>query len=352
LGSNVVESPATPPRIAEPPMIRPNADNRPARGNLAILAPTVAAGLALAVHRMVPDSRLPPMSWLDALPAWKHPYPVVLCVLIAASILSVLSWASWKPMRPLVRYYSPLVAGGLVVLTLWELFTVKLNWLPEPFFPPPDEVLGGLIEDRDLLLTSLRHSLVLLFTGYGVGVLAGFISGVVIGWFPLGRYWGMPVLKLVGPVPATMLVIVAMTFSSSAFVNGVMVLAYAVWFPMSMLTSSGIANVRVSYLDVARTLGAGQRYLVLNVAIPAAMPNVFLGLFVGLLTSFLTLPVAESVGVQAGLGWYIPWRKGVGDYDKVYAALLIMSVLYSLLLTLLFKVRNWMLRWQKGIIKW
>ena len=56
----------------------------------------------------------------------------------------------------------------------------------------------------------------------------------------------------------------------------------AVWFPVTMLTSSGIANVPVSYLDVARTLGAGRRYLIFRVAIPAAMPSIFLGLFMGL----------------------------------------------------------------------
>ena len=49
-----------------------------------------------------------------------------------------------------------------------------------------------------------------------------------------------------------------------------------------MLTISGIANTRASYLDVARTLGAGQSYLIFRVAIPAAMPSIFIGLFMGL----------------------------------------------------------------------
>jgi ABC-type nitrate/sulfonate/bicarbonate transport system permease component len=40
---------------------------------------------------------------------------------------------------------------------------------------------------------------------------------------------------------------------------------------MTMLTASGISNVRSSYLDVARTLGAGRAYLIFRVALPAAM---------------------------------------------------------------------------------
>src|SRR5437870_9678491 len=120
-----------------------------------------------------------------------------------------------------------------------------------------------------------------------------------------------------------------------------------------MLTASGVSNTRASYLDVARTLGAGRAYLIFRVAIPAAVPNIFIGLFMGLGASFLTLIVAETVGVQAGLGWYVKSRQGQGmEYANVYAALLIMSVFFSGLMTLLFKIRDWVLRWQKGIIQW
>ena len=112
-----------------------------------------------------------------------------------------------------------------------------------------------------------------------------------------------------------------------------------------------LALDRVS-LDVARTLGAGRAYLIFRVAIPAAMPNIFIGLFMGLGASFLTLVVAESVGVRAGLGWYVQWAQGWAEYGKVYAALVIMAAFFSTIMTLLFKVRDRVLVWQKGTIKW
>jgi NitT/TauT family transport system permease protein len=119
-----------------------------------------------------------------------------------------------------------------------------------------------------------------------------------------------------------------------------------------MLTASGISNTRASYLDVARTLGAGRAYLIFRVAIPAAVPNIFIGLFMGLGASFLTLVVAESVGVKSGLGWYVSWAQGWAEYGKVFAALIIMAGFFSTLMTLLFKIRDRILVWQKGIIKW
>src|SRR5207244_6438586 len=100
-----------------------------------------------------------------------------------------------------------------------------------------------------------------------------------------------------------------MVLSPSAMFSAVGLIALAVWFPVTMLTASGIANVRVSYLDVARTLGARRAYLIFRVAIPAALPTIFVGVFMGLLVSFLALCVAETVGVRNGLGYYVKWQQ-------------------------------------------
>ena len=235
---------------------------------------------------------------------------------------------------------------------IWDLITLKLNWLPLPYFPGPDVVFQGMVDDRAILLDSTYRSLKLLFTGYLAGVVSGVVSGVLIGWFRYVRYWGMPAIKLVGPVPATALIPLAMVLFANTFFSGAALIAWAVWFPVTMLTASGIANVPISYLDVARTLGARRGYLIFRVAIPSALPTIFVGVFMGLLVSFLTLCVAETVGVKNGLGYYVKWQQGYAEYGKVCGALIIMGTIFSGLLTLLFKLRDWVLVWQKGVIQW
>ena len=106
-------------------------------------------------------------------------------------------------------------------------------------------------------------------------------------------------------------------------------IALATGFPVTVLTWSGVAGVNSAYYDIARTLGAGPSFLVLKVAIPAAMPHVFVGLFMGLGNSFAVLVVAEMLGVKSGLGWYLQWAQGWAAYANMYAALLIMAVLCS-----------------------
>jgi len=308
-----------------------------------LLAVPGAVGAAIAVHAAV--SRHEP-------PAPTRSYAVFLGAVLALFAGLALAQRGWQALRRWLGHLAPIIAAAFVLLTLAEVITSGLRWLPLPYFPSPAGILQSMIEDRALLFDSTWHSLLLLLGGYTLGVATALVTGVCIGWFDAARYWGMPVLKFIGPIPATAWIPLAMVLSPSATLSSVGLIALSVWFPVTMLTISGIANTRASYLDVARTLGAGQGYLIFRVAVPAALPSIFIGLFMGLGTSFLTLIVAETVGVKSGLGWYLSWAQGWAEYGKVYGALLIMAAFFSTLITLLFRLRDRVLVWQKGVIKW
>jgi len=308
-----------------------------------MLAVPLAAAVAFAVHLLIATQEAP----LET-----HSYRLLFAEVIGVSIVLALLRRFSPGLRQWMANMWPIFTAAIVTLCVWDVITLGLRILPLPYFPGPSAVLRSLINDRVLLLDSTWHSLVLLLSGYTLGVIAGLISGVCVGWSTSIRYWGMPILKVVGPIPATAWIPLALVLSPSATVSSAALIALAVWFPVTMLTASGISNTRASYLDVARTLGAGPAYLIFRVAIPAAIPNIFIGLFMGLGASFLTLVVAESVGVKSGLGWYVSWAQGWAEYGKVFAALIIMAAFFSTIMTLLFKVRDRVLVWQKGVIKW
>ena len=305
-------------------------------------APFIATSIALAIDRLP--------SHQTTLPS--HLYPLLLEITLGVSLIAVLLQLASAPVRTWFAPKAPLLAAFVLLLGFWDLITLKLALMPLPYFPGPDLVIQNLVDNWRMLATCTGYSLLLLFVGFAVGSSLGILCGVLIGWSIRFRYWGMPVLKVLGPIPATALVPLALMLFPTAFISGTSLIALAVWFPVTMLTASGIANVRVSYLDVARTLGAGRLFLIFRVAIPAAMPSIFIGLFMGLGASFLTLIVAETVGVRSGLGWYLAWAQQWADYGKVYAVIVIMAFFFSGLMTLLFKLRDRVLVWQKGVIKW
>ena len=234
----------------------------------------------------------------------------------------------------------------------WEVLTAKLGLLPTPFFAPPQNLIEVYGEDWRRLGDSAWHSIRLLFHGVAIGTLLGFLTGVAIGWSRAVGYWVHPVLRFVGPVPASALLPLAFFAFPSSYAAAVFVISLATFFPVTILTWSGVAGVNRQYYDVARTLGASEWFLVLRVAIPAALPQVFVGLFMALGAAFSVLVVAEMMGVKAGLGWYLTWAQGWASYANMYAALIIMAVVCSSTVTLLFALRDRVLSWQKGTVKW
>jgi NitT/TauT family transport system permease protein len=320
---------------ANPPLLR--------RRPLILFLPVAAALLTLGLHVNLPNQQTF---------ALNEQYRTLLGLLLALNV--VIFAVSLAPVRlkPWLRHHAPLAAAGIAALAVWELVTLKLGLLPLPYFPGPDKVLGALAEDWQLIGTSAFYSLRLLCTGYLFGTLAGVATGILMGWSNRWNYWIAPVMKLVGPVPATAWIPLAMVIFPTSFQASASLVALAVWFPVTVMTGSGIANVRNAFFEVARTLGAGDRFLILRVALPAAFPTIFVGLFMGLGSSFLVLIVAEMIGVKAGLGWYISWVQGWAEYSKVYACLMVIALIFSSVIALLFQFRDRVLVWQRGLIKW
>lgn len=273
---------------------------------------------------------------------------VVAALLFAIALLGDRAGKATRTLRPAGQWLVALA----VVLALWEIGTAKLGVLPSPFFAPPQSLIDVVHEDWQRLGLSTAYSLRLLANGFVLGALIGFVTGVSIGWSRIAGYWVHPLLRFLGPVPASALLPLAFFFAPSSYSAAVFLVGLATFFPVAVLTWSGVASVHKSYYDVARTLGASERFLVLRVAIPAALPQVFVGLFMGLGASFSVLITAEMMGVKAGLGWYLQWAQGWAAYANMYAALFVMAALCSGLITLLFKVRDRLLSWQKGTVKW
>lgn len=58
------------------------------------------------------------------------------------------------------------------------------------------------------------------------------------------------------------------------------------------------------------------------------------------------------MGVKSGLGWYLQSAQSWAAYANMYAALMVMALLFSSLIALLFAVRDRALAWQRGVVKW
>lgn len=303
----------------------------------------IAVVAAQLVDFLVPDSPLQKQS--------KYPYFAVFLWVLLFGFL-IVQLVKYVKTKQLDLHNAPLLAGAVTFLNVLNLITAKLALLPTLYFPTLDQVVGALIEDRVLILKCIGYSLGILSQGVLGGLFIGFFTGLGIGFNKKIAYWISPIIRILGPIPATawipiMLVLFSTARGASAFIIGI-----SVWFPITVLTSSGISNVKNSYLEVAATLGSSEFQKIFMVAVPAAMPSIFLGLFNGLCSSFVALMTAEMIGAKYGMGWYINWQKDMMCYANLYAGLIVIAVLFFIVITLLFRVRDKVLLWQKGVIKW
>ena len=273
---------------------------------------------------------------------------------VAIGVLAILAVVSLFNSRYRERftYKSWFLGVGFLLLNLYNLITVKLDLIPSLYFPAPERIVYVFLTDWFFILRCLVYSLRLLLGGFFLGALLGVLTGTLIGWSQRWNYWIMPCIRIVGPIPSTAWIPIALVVFTKATDAALFLIALGVWFPTTVLTSSGILNVRKSYFEVSSTLGAGNLRNVLSIALPGAAPNIFAGLFNGTSSSFLTLMAAEMIGCKFGIGWYINWQRETMAYSQVYAALIVIAITFSLLINLQFKIRNRVLSWQKGTIRW
>jgi NitT/TauT family transport system permease protein len=310
-----------------------------------VILPPVSIGFVLALHLLLPAHA---NYRLKLLPYFGNFLAILLIGYGIAATASVFN----RSIREKLGFKAVFHACGFLALGVYNLATLKFELIPNIYFPAPERILGVFVEDWLFLLRCLVYSLRLLLSGFVLGALAGVFTGTVIGWSRRCNYWVMPFIRIVGPIPSTAWIPVALVIFFKPTTASIFLIALGVWFPTTVLTSSGIMNVRKSYFEVSSTLGASDIRMILTVALPAAAPSIFTGIFNGTSACFLTLMAAEMIGCKFGIGWYINWQREVLSYANVYAGLIIIALTFSFLIGLQFRIRNKALAWQKGTIRW
>ncbi len=120
--------------------------------------------------------------------------------------------------------------------------------------------------------------------------------------------------------------------------------------PMPYLYTGLLAIMLAAYV-IAAIVGATERQLIFRVAIPHAMPNIMAGMTQGMSTACTAIMVAEMMGVKAGLGWYITWVKSWALYNNMFASLIVICAIFTIVTKVLAAIKKRVLRWQIGVTK-
>lgn len=302
------------------------------------LFPAAAGALAILEYLYVPNVSGTSITYTYA-------------IFMAALTIGALGWALVSFARPAwyehSRERAPFRTLVFLLFMLYDLLTVKSGILPLPYFPWVDQVLNAALGDVAYLSECTLNSVQLLFTGYFVGVACGLVTGIACGYSKRVSYWIDPFMKLMGAIPSTTWLPVVMVLAASLFSGAVFIIALGVWFSVTIATSSGIRGIDVSYFEAARTLGARTGQLLRSVVLPAALPSIIQGMIQAMSSACTALLVAEMMGVESGLGWYITWQKSWARYGNMYAAIVLICILFVLVNFVLKRIAAHVLRWKQ-----
>lgn len=314
---------------------------------IVMLLPIVCGIVAILEYRLIPDKTINrnPMSYVYVLVFFIALY--IVCALVAV----IQKRKGEKTFYEKLHYKAPLFAVLFLFLALYDYLTIKTGVLTQPFVPCMNFIINAFAVEYAMLWNCTLNTLKLLFIGYGVGVLLGLITGITCGYSKKVRYWIDPIINFLGPIPTSTWVPVMMVVAKSLFMGAVFIIALGSWFAVTVASITGISNVEQDYFEAARTLGANKRQLVFRVAIPHAMPSILQGCTQAMSSSCVALMIAEMMGVKSGLGWYMTWQSGWASYDKFFAALFVICLIFTLVTKGLNKIKNYALRWQNGVEK-
>ena len=215
------------------------------------------------------------------------------------------------------------VGGGIAV---WGL--VSRHFTPL-FLPSPAltfEAFGELWQDGTLW-TAIVASSARILSGWGLGVLVGVPTGILMGHFRLVRRLLDPYIEFFRFVPPIAFVTLAVIWLGPGEASKVALIFYTTVFIVTLNTIAGVLSVSELRLRAAAALGAGPLTTLLTVVVPSTIPYMVTGARIAMGNSFLTIVSAEIVAAQEGLGSLIWTARNYGHTEWVFVGIITLGVL-------------------------
>jgi NitT/TauT family transport system permease protein len=223
----------------------------------------------------------------------------------------------------------PVVAAFVAFVLVWKLIVV-VGGLPVFILPAPEQVAASFVTAW-LDGTMAPHAwttLVEVALGFAVGAAAGVIGGYALARSRAIERVLSPYLVAAQAVPILALAPLLALWFGPGLLAKVVICALIVFFPVAISTLVGIRSVDRGLLELARSLRATRRRIVVDVEIPGALPSILGGLRVGVTLAVVGAIVGEWAGADKGLGVLVNLARGsLFDIPLLFATLITIALL-------------------------
>jgi len=228
------------------------------------------------------------------------------------------------------------IIGTLIFICLWSITGYLIFTQPgyeqfTGFLPIPTiKALYALIFDQTFWV-SVYDSLRRVVAGIFIAFVLGLPVGLLIGFYNILKMLTYPpiqFLRMISPLswmPIALLVFAE--FESAIY----FLIAMATIWPIALNTMFGVSRVNTQWINMAKTQGASDMQLILQIIVPASIPHILSSLRLALGVAWIVLVPAEYLGISSGLGYIINDARDTMEYDRLMAIVIAIGIVGMLL---------------------
>jgi ABC-type nitrate/sulfonate/bicarbonate transport system permease component len=247
------------------------------------------------------------------------------------------------------------VAGWLPIVALlvgWEV--LAHTKLVTPFMLPTlSSVVGRIAADAASgeLAMHIAVTVYRALVGFGIAAALGIFLGVMIAQMRSVRWFFDPIVSVAFPMPKIAFLPIFILWLGFFDVSKITMIAFNTIFPIITATVVGIAGVEREIVWSARNLGTGERRLLWDILLPAALPAILTGLQVALPIALIVDVLTEMAMGGYGIGAAMQSASRFADSRGVFAGIIEIAVVGYLMVKGMTMLRRRLLVWHQEALE-
>ncbi len=197
------------------------------------------------------------------------------------------------------------------------------------------------------LFINLGVTLWRAMAGFAIAAVLGVLLGMAMTRVPIVRWFFDPIVSVGFPMPKVAFLPVIILWLGVYDASKITMIVVDAIFPVITATIIGIRGVDQYLIWSARNMGASNRQILWQIAVPAAMPQIMTGLQVALPIALILAIFTEMAMGGYGLGGAMMQASRFADSRGVFAGILEIAVVGYVLVQGMALLRRRLLRWHQ-----
>ncbi|MCL2210136.1 MAG: ABC transporter permease [Treponema sp.] len=234
----------------------------------------------------------------------------------------------------------------LIILLVWQLLSMS-GIIPGYMLPGPLRVTSAFLDDFPLLMSHLFRTLIEALAGLSLAIAASFFLAILMDANRFLKQSLTPVLLLTQTMPTIAIAPLLILWMGYGIAPKITLVFLVCFFPMTIGLLGAFAGADNDAINLLRSMGASKRQIYFFIKLPQGLPAFFSGLKIAGAYSIIGAVIAEWLGGDAGLGVYMIRVRRSYSFDKMFAVILLTSILSLLLIKLITIIEKKAMPWQK-----